>query len=142
MEKDKRCDTEFFAFLKSRKCKPSAAEIKALRKAWGEVSEDAPEVLNNPYKAGSGFMEDGNLNDTENVPFKQDVDEYFEREVLPFTPDAWMDRTKDKVGCEFPFTKLFYVSIAPCATSMPSLPTLGGSMRRRRKSWKVLGVSC
>ena len=29
--------------------------------------------------------------------------------MLPFTPDAWMDRTKDKIGCEFPFTKLFYV---------------------------------
>jgi len=66
-------------------------------------------VLNNPYKADSGFIEDGNLNDTENIPFKQNVDKYFEREVLPFTPDAWMDRTKDKIGCEFPFTKLFYV---------------------------------
>ncbi|MFR9542779.1 MAG: hypothetical protein SNH27_12065, partial [Rikenellaceae bacterium] len=29
--------------------------------------------------------------------------------VLKFAPDAWMDRSKDKVGCEFPFTKLFYV---------------------------------
>lgn len=29
--------------------------------------------------------------------------------MLPFTPDAWMDRSKDKIGCEFPFTKLFYV---------------------------------
>ena len=105
----KRSDTEFFAFLKSKKCKPSTAEIKALRNAWGDVSEDAPEVFNNPYKADSGYLEDGNLNDTENIPFKQDIDEYFEREVLAFTPDAWMDRTKDKVGCEFPFTKLFYV---------------------------------
>lgn len=105
----KRSDTEFFALLKEKKCKPSAAEIKNLRKLWGTVSEDAPEVLNNPYKTDSGLAEDGNLNDTENIPFKQDIDEYFEREVLPFTPDAWMDRTKDKIGCEFPFTKLFYV---------------------------------
>ena len=99
----------FFDFLKDKKCKPSATEIKNIRNVWGIVSEDAPEVLNNPYKADSGFMEDGNLNDTENIPVKQDVDEYFEREVLPFTPDAWMDRTKDQIGCEFPFTKLFYV---------------------------------
>ena len=35
-------------------------------------------------------------------------DEYFEREVIPFAPDAWMDREKDKVGYEIPFTKLFY----------------------------------
>ena len=106
---EKRSDTEFFKFLKENKCKPSAAEIKALRKAWGEVSEEAPEVLNNPYKADSGYLEDGNLNDTENIPFKQDINQYFEREVLPFTPDAWMDHSKDKIGCEFPFTKLFYV---------------------------------
>lgn len=39
---------------------------------------------------------------------KQDIEEYFETEVLPFAPDAWMDRSKDKVGCEFPFTRLFY----------------------------------
>jgi len=34
--------------------------------------------------------------------------EYFEREVLPFAPDAWMDREKDKIGYEIPFTKFFY----------------------------------
>lgn len=28
--------------------------------------------------------------------------------ILPFAPDASMDRSKDKVGCEFPFTRLFY----------------------------------
>ena len=54
------------------------------------------------------MMADTALNDTEKIPQKQDIDEYFQREVLPYAPDAWMDRTKDKVGCEFPFTKLFY----------------------------------
>ena len=39
---------------------------------------------------------------------KEDIDDYFRREVLPFEPDAWMERDKDKVGCEFPFTRLFY----------------------------------
>jgi len=39
---------------------------------------------------------DSDLNDTENIPFGQDIDEYFAREVLPFAPDAWMDRSKDK----------------------------------------------
>ena len=48
------------------------------------------------------------LRDTERIPMKTDIDTYFEEEVLKFVPDAWMDRTKDKVGCEFPFTKLFY----------------------------------
>ena len=39
---------------------------------------------------------------------KQDIEEYFETEVVPFAPDACMDRSKDKEGCDFPFTRLFY----------------------------------
>ena len=42
------------------------------------------------------------------MPLKEDVDEYFRREVLPHVPDAWMDRAKDKVGYEISFTKYFY----------------------------------
>ncbi len=45
----------------------------------------------------------------EKIPQKQDIDAYFEREVLPYAPDAWMDRSKDKLGVEFPFTRLFYI---------------------------------
>lgn len=51
---------------------------------------------------------DTKLRDTEEIPLKEDIDAYFEREVLPFNPDAWMDRKKDKVGYEVPFTRLFY----------------------------------
>lgn len=51
---------------------------------------------------------DSQLRDTENVPLKEDVDAYFEREVKPYAPDAWMDRKKDKVGYEIPFTRFFY----------------------------------
>ncbi len=53
-------------------------------------------------------MQDTDLRDTENINWKEDVTEYFEREVLPFAPDAWMDREKDKIGYEIPFTKFFY----------------------------------
>ena len=48
------------------------------------------------------------LRDTENVPLKEDIDEYFKREVLPFAPDAWIDEKKSKVGYEIPFTRFFY----------------------------------
>lgn len=48
------------------------------------------------------------LRDTENVPLKEDIDEYFRREVLPFAPDAWIDDKKSKVGYEIPFTRYFY----------------------------------
>jgi len=51
---------------------------------------------------------DSKLRDYENIPLKQDIDEYFKREVLPHVPDAWMDRSKDKVGYEINFTQYFY----------------------------------
>lgn len=56
---------------------------------------------------------DAKLRDTEDIPLKEDIDAYFEREVLPFNPDAWMDRSKDKIGYEIPFTRLFYKYTAP-----------------------------
>ena len=48
------------------------------------------------------------LRDTENVPLVQDIDHYFEREVLPYAPDAWIDKKKTKVGYEIPMTRYFY----------------------------------
>jgi type I restriction enzyme M protein len=51
---------------------------------------------------------DSSLKDIENVPMKESIDEYFNREVLPFAPDAWYDKTKMKVGYEIPFNKHFY----------------------------------
>ena len=51
--------------------------------------------------------------DSENVPLKEDIDEYFAREVLPFAPDSWIDRNKSKVGYEIPFTRYFYKYEAP-----------------------------
>ena len=56
---------------------------------------------------------DPSRRDTENVPLKEDIDEYFEREVLPFAPDAWIDKGKSKVGYEIPFTRYFYKYEAP-----------------------------
>ena len=56
---------------------------------------------------------DSNLRDTENVPLKEDIKEYFKREVLPFAPDAWIDEKKSKVGYEIPFTRYFYKYEAP-----------------------------
>lgn len=51
---------------------------------------------------------DTSLRDTENVPLVQDIDRYFEREVLPYAPDAWIDKNKTKVGYEIPMTRYFY----------------------------------
>jgi type I restriction enzyme M protein len=51
---------------------------------------------------------DSNLKDLENVPMKENIDKYFKREVLPFAPEAWYDKTKIKVGYEIAFHKYFY----------------------------------
>lgn len=56
---------------------------------------------------------DSALRDTENVPLTEDIEEYFAREVLPFAPDAWIDKAKSKVGHEIPFTRYFYKYEAP-----------------------------
>lgn len=105
----RRSDAQFFAYLKAQKVKTTAAEVKLLRQRFATVSPDAPEVHTLPLRPDSDLVPDTALNDTEKIPMREDIDEYFRREVLPFAPDAWMERDKDKVGCEFPFTRLFYV---------------------------------
>ncbi len=58
-------------------------------------------------------MPDAALRDTENVPLGEDVETYFQREVLPHAPDAWIDHDKTKVGYEIPFNRHFYVFQPP-----------------------------
>lgn len=56
---------------------------------------------------------DPELRDYENVPLKEDVEEYMKREVLPHVPDAWVDESKTKVGYEINFNRYFYKYIPP-----------------------------
>ena len=60
-----------------------------------------------------GYEPDAELRDFENVPLAEDVDAYFEREVRPHVPEAWMDRSKDKVGYEINFNRHFYKYTPP-----------------------------
>ncbi|CAG0968821.1 MAG: type I restriction-modification system methyltransferase subunit [Candidatus Methanoperedens nitroreducens] len=63
----------------------------------------------NIVKDGKGKLKsDANLRDNERVPLKEDIQTYFEREVLPHVPDAWIDNSKTKKGYEINFTKFFY----------------------------------
>lgn len=78
--------------------------MKVIRAVLGVRHEDAEPVRD----AEGQPVPDSELRDFENVPLKEDIDAYFEREVLPHVPDAWMDREKDKVGYEISFTKYFY----------------------------------
>ena len=56
---------------------------------------------------------DATLRDTENVPLTEDIDTYFAREVLPYAPDAWIDKKKTKIGYEIPMTRYFYAYQQP-----------------------------
>lgn len=56
---------------------------------------------------------DSSLRDTEDVPLREDITDYFQREVLPHVPDAWIDDEKTKVGYEIPFNRHFYVFKPP-----------------------------
>jgi type I restriction enzyme M protein len=70
-------------------------------------------VMGQRGKAKGQPQADSSLRDTENVPLSEDVQTYFEREVLPHVPDAWIDHEKTKVGYEIPFNRHFYVFTPP-----------------------------
>ena len=80
---------------------------RPLRDEQGEI------VLGTKGKHKGKPQADAALRDTENVPLSEDVDAYFEREVLPYAPDAWIDSEKTKVGYEIPFNRHFYVFEPP-----------------------------
>lgn len=99
---------EFILFLKEffKSCdiQLKAAEIKTLLKALSEKDETADICMD-----GNGNPEpDNESRDYENISLQESIDDYFKREVLPYVPDAWMDRGKDKIGYEINFTKEFY----------------------------------
>ena len=70
-------------------------------------------LLGQKGKAKGKPQSDSSLRDTENVPLKENIDEYFKREVLPHATDAWIDTEKTKVGYEIPFNRHFYVFEPP-----------------------------
>lgn len=72
-------------------------------------------VLGTSGKLKGKPQPDSSLRDTENVPLKEDIQAYFEREVLPHVPDAWIDHDKTKIGYEIPFNRHFYKYEAPRA---------------------------
>ena len=89
---------------RAKEAKLNVAELKAILEALGERDETA-EICRD--KKGNPEP-DPQLRDTEMVPLKENIDEYFKRVVLPHIPDAWIDYTKTKVGYEIPLNRHFY----------------------------------
>jgi type I restriction enzyme M protein len=102
---------EIEALLKKRGSRWKATEQKLFRLVFTQRDAKAEPVP--AGGRGAGFEADADLRDFENVPLKEDVDAYFEREVKPHVADAWMDRSKDKVGYEINFNRYFYVFTPP-----------------------------
>ena len=117
--------------LKKLELKPSAAELKLIVAAVSWRVEDAPRVIKKIHKPGKmqpdplrGLFEtqidgktcvveyepDSELRDYEQIPLLEDggIEAFIRREVLPYTPDAWLIVADTKIGYEISFTRHFY----------------------------------
>jgi type I restriction enzyme M protein len=97
------------AAFKDAELKVPAPLFKAILAALSERNETATictDTKGNPEP-------DPDLRDYENVPLKQEIDDYMQAEVLPHVPDAWVDKSKTKVGYEINFNRYFYQYTPP-----------------------------
>ena len=111
--------------------KISAADLKLILRALSWREESAPPVIAKLHRPGKlapdalhgryeteldgrlCFVEyeaDGDLRDTEQIPLLEEggIEAFFRREVLPYTPDAWIKEDATKIGYEISFTRHFY----------------------------------
>ena len=97
--------------------KLKAPMLKSITTAFGERDDTADICLDSDGQPEA----DKSLTDTENVPLREDIHDYFKREVLPHAPDAWIaldyvderDSKVGRVGYEIPFNRHFYVYKPP-----------------------------
>lgn len=97
--------------LRKRGSRWKAPEQKLFRTVFTQKDPQAEPVLKGKRKGG--YEPDPELRDFENIPLKKDVNAHFQLEVLPHVPDAFMDRSKDKVGYEINFNRHFYRFMPP-----------------------------
>ncbi|OCH81362.1 class I SAM-dependent DNA methyltransferase [Gordonia sp. UCD-TK1] len=101
--RDKFVDELKAALKKAGMPKPAAPVVKAIWTTVGQHDPDADVITTNGKPDA-----DTSLRDTENVPLREDIEDYFAREVLPHVPDAWIDHDKTKTGYEIPVTRYFH----------------------------------
>ena len=84
--------------------------LSALSFGYNKVIVESPQLdaEGNPIIKRGKMQADVSKRDSENIPLDEDMDEYLAREVTPYSPNAWIDHSKDKVGYEIPFTRIFY----------------------------------
>ena len=121
--------------LRKLHLKPSASELKLIVNAVSWRVEDAPRVIKKIHKPGKGgsatkfnplhglfeaeidgktcvveYEPDSELRDFEQIPLLEEggIEAFIRREVLPYTPDAWLVESDTKIGYEVSFTRHFY----------------------------------
>lgn len=100
--------------IKQLKLNIDSKGLKNILDAVSRKNEDAERVIKKTEKDGTILYEaDSELRDTENVPLDQNINDYFEREVLQHIPDAWIDESKTVKGYEISFTRYFYKYTPP-----------------------------
>jgi len=121
--------------FKDSDIKLDSALLKAILSSLSEKDETADICVDSKGNPEA----DPELRDTENVPLKEDIHEYFVREVKPHVPDAWIDETKTKIGYEIPFTRHFYKyqPLRPSEEIMKEIKELEQSISEKLK--KVMG---
>ncbi|WP_394899932.1 type I restriction-modification system subunit M [Clostridium butyricum] len=131
---------EFLKDIKSKakayNLKLGASFLKAIVNAIGKRNEKA-EICRD---SKSNIESDATLRDTETIPLKEDIQEYFDREVKPHVEDAYMDEsTFNNIGYEIPFTRHFYkyAELRPFTEIMKEVAELEDEITLEIK--KVLG---
>lgn len=108
---------DFSGHLKKQQLDFSEKEIRDVLMFFAKEDETAALVYKSlsDYKKANynkpnhaQLITNNSLKDTENIPLKEDIQEFFEKEVLPFAPDAWWDKKETKIGYEINFNKYFY----------------------------------
>ena len=90
--------------------KATSKEIEELTEVYGIARERLGDYGFYPVKKGVWveYETDSDLRDTEKIPVKEDIYQYFLREVRPYVADAWINLPPTKIGCEISFNKYFY----------------------------------
>lgn len=104
---------QFQKALKQALAKHKLSLPAALNKAILEALSERDASADICHNAKGKPEADSELRDTENVPLKEDIEAYFQREVLPHVPDAWIDHSKTKIGYEIPLNRHFYIYTPP-----------------------------
>lgn len=90
--------------------KANSKDVIMLLETYGVPEDKLSDYGYHSVKKGMyvEFESDSELRDSEKIPVKEDIYDYFQREVRPYVEDAWINLPQTKIGCEISFNKYFY----------------------------------